>query len=141
MTEIESNLVTYEFLQDAIENAGLEAKIEPDEDRVVVQGLDITCYVSIEAEYNLLTLRTYIRCRENAPIEEIPKLVCELGKTKMVQFSYTISEDGTVYIEGYYEILYKHGFNKKNFLYSLREFSSFFITQFRIMDRYETFFD
>lgn len=141
MNEIESSLVTYEFLKDAIENAGLEAKIEPEKDRIVVQGLDITCYVIIDNEFKFLTIRTYMRCRQDAPIHEIPKLVCDLGRTKMVQFSYTLNDEGGVSIDGFYEMLYKHGFNKKNFLYSLREFSSFFITRFRIMDRYEIFFD
>lgn len=140
MTEIESSLVTYEFLKDAIENAGVEAKIEHEKDRIVVQGLDVTCYVIINEELNLLTIRTFIDCRDDAPIDEIPKLVCDLGRTKMVQFSYTVTDEGRIYIEGYYEIIYKYGFNKKNFLYSLRKFTSLFKDCFRFLDRYDDFF-
>lgn len=85
-------------------------------------------------------IRTWMQCKENAPVEELPEFVCKLNQKIVVQFIHTTYEDGRAYIDGHYYMPYKFGLNTKNFLYMLRKFSSIFIDVIREYDSDDVFF-
>jgi hypothetical protein len=141
MTEVDQEQITSHFLKDVIESAGLDATIEMDEDeKITVKGLDFICYVSVNEELNLITMRTWLQCKEDVVIDQLREFVCNLNKKIIVQFNYTTYEDGRAYVDGYYQMPYKFGFNTKNFLYMLRKFTSVFIDSIREADTDDVFF-
>lgn len=142
MSEVGQELIKYHFLKEVIESAGLDATIEPDdEDQITVRGLDFICHISITEELNLITMRTWIQCKEEIDLDQLRELVCTLNKKIIVQFNYTTYEDGRAYVDGYYQMPYKFGFNTKNFLYMLRKFTSVFIDSIRQADTDDKFFN
>lgn len=85
--------------------------------------------------------RTWLKFGDHAPVERLPEFVTNCNNKIVVQFSLTQYDDNSAYIDGYYYMPYKFGFNLKNFLFMLRKFSSIFISTIRQNDKDDIFFN
>ena len=131
MTEVTKDQITLEFLREVIENAGLETEFQESDAEgkwIDVKGLEIDCYVSLVEQTDYIQIRTYIKCRKEAPLNELPNFVCTLNKNLiLLQFTFSTYEDGSSFIDGTYFMTYKFGFNTNNFIHILRRVSAIFI--------------
>jgi hypothetical protein len=142
MSLTEAENVTIELIKDALENAALEVKIDPEDGELYVNGLEFPCWVSLDAERNLISFRTYLKCKEGAPNDQLPKVVRTLNESKIiVTFTSTTYDDGRGYINGYYYLFHNFGLNTKNLIFSLRKFSEIFVSGIREIDEDDVFFD
>lgn len=109
--------------------------------RITVKGLDFQCYVKIDGEHEVLDFHIWMKFREDVQYELIPTFVANLNRTKIVvQFSYTTSPDECAYLDGVFQLPYKYGFKRLNFIYMLRLFSTIFINAIRENDQEDLFF-
>lgn len=132
MCVVEKESFNFELLKGVIEDAGYEAEITAVEgDRIIVNGFDTTCYITLDKSYEFVIIRTYVVCTDNIMMDNMHEFVCKLNKKLLVQFLYTEHVDGTVCIDGFYSMPYKFGFNTKNFIETLEAFASIFKEGFR----------
>lgn len=135
MSAVEKESVNFYLLKSVVEEAGYQAEITSVEgDRIIVNGFDTTCYITLDNSYEFVIMRTYVACTDKIMIDNIHEFVCKLNKKLLVQFIYTEHDNGTVFIDGFYSMPYKFGFNTKNFMETLEAFSSIFIEGLRELD-------
>ena len=141
---IESSEVTNDLVKSILEDTTLEASIINDDDggeEIYVEGLAFPCFVRIDQERNLISIRTYVKCKESAPLGSIHEFVGRLNDSKiLVKFTSTVYENGDAFVNGKYALHYKYGFIPKNFLLTLRKFSEIFISSIRENDKDDVFF-
>jgi len=140
MNYLESNDVTKEKLIELIKISGLDV-LDEESEKFYVKGLDIGLWVSLDKEAELIRVFTYIQCKENAPVENLGILSNDCNNSYIfVQFSATVYEDGSGYLNGCYYIYYKFGLIPAMLNYSLRKFSTIFIEAVREKDNEDIFF-
>ena len=143
MIEILSrNEVTYPTLEGLFANAGIESKIDSDGDGIYLKGLEAPCWIFIDQEEGYVLFQTSVLCKENVPPEEIIVLPEVLNESNvLVTFTYSIYEDGRLYLNGHHCLYFAFDLNIKNFLFTARTFASMFANGLRHVDSDEGYFE
>jgi hypothetical protein len=142
MSDIMASEVTGEYVRSILEGAVFDVDVDPDDGELYVRGLDFPCWVHVDQDRELIKIRTYIKCKDNAPLDDLPGFVLNINGTKiLVSFTSSVYEDGRGYLNGYHYMYFKYGFNEKNFIYTLRKFSSIFREAITENDKDDIFFE
>ena len=141
MSVITAKEVTKEKLIEIFNNAALEVVADDDSNEICVKGTDFPLWVSIEEEGQFIRLRTYLECKEGAPLEELPSLAALCNdEYVLVNFTTTVYEDGRGYLNGIYYIYYNFGLIAPQLVYSTKKFSAIFLAALREFDSEDKFF-
>lgn len=138
MSLIKTTDVTVEKLTEIFTNAAFD--VTKDEDELYVKGGDFPLWVSINENGKFIKLRTYIACKEGAPLDDLSELSAACNEYILVKFTSTVYEDGRGYINGYYHMYYNFGLIAPQLVYTLKEFSEIFLAAVKEYDSEEKFF-
>ena len=141
MSFIKANEVSKEKLIEILTNAALEVDDQDEPNEVYVRGVDFPLWVSIDDGGKFIKLRTYLKCVDGAPIEELPAFSNSCNSEYiLVQFTNTIYEDGTGFINGAHFIYFNFGLIPSQLVYTIKKFSSIFVAAIREFDPDDKFF-
>ena len=134
--------VTVEGLKDIFEAAAIGARIDDDGEVYANHGLEFPIWVLLDDEQKTITLRTYLSCREDAPVDELASYAQRLNdRFHTVQFSGKTYDDDDARLMGSYTIHGRFGILVPQLLLTMRRFSSIFIAAVRETDVDNKFFE
>ena len=141
MDVLKSEDVTVDAVNELLNIAGCVTKVDQDGDIFVQEGLDFGVWVIIDRDKKCLVFRTYMRCKQDAPLDELDAYVASLNsKYYLAQFSYNTYENGQAFVNAHYFIFYNFGLIPRQVIFSLRTFAEVFIEAIKISDKDDKFF-
>jgi hypothetical protein len=142
MNVVKADDVTKEKLIEILTNAALEVVEEDDEpNEVYVKGLDFGVWLSFDDEKKIIRMKTYAKCKDDAPLDELAALSesCN-AKYMLVQFSSTVYDDGIGYLNGNCYMYYNFGLIPPQLIFTLKKFATIYIEAVREKDSEDKFF-
>lgn len=141
MSLIKADELTKDKLVELITNAGLEVHDEGENNKIYVRTEAFGLWVSFDSELKRLHLTTFCKCKDNAPLHELGLLseICN-QEYPMIQFSSTVYEDGTGFLNGTYCLYYTFGLVVPNLIHTMKVFNDIFIEAIRVKDKDDKFF-
>ena len=139
MNVINANEVTKEKLIEIFTNAAFEVT-EDEDGEIYLKGGDFPLWVSIDEKGKFIKLRTYLKCKEGAPVEDIPELLAACNEFILVNFTPSVYEDGRAYLNGFYYMYYNFGLIAPQLVYTVKQFSEIFLAAIKENDPEDKFF-
>jgi hypothetical protein len=138
MSIFKASDVTKEKLVEIFTNAVLE--VTDDDDELYIKGGDFPLWVSIDEESKFIKFRTYLQCKDGAPLAELTEFSSQCNEYILVNFTSTVYEDGRGYLNGYYYMFYNFGLIAAQLVYTTKRFSEIFLAAIKEYDSEDKFF-
>ena len=139
MNVIKATEVTKEKLIEIFTNAAFEVT-EDDDGELYLKGGDFPLWVSINETGKYIKLRTFLKCKDGAPLEDLSDLSTACNEYILVTFTPTVYEDGRGYLNGYYYMYYNFGLIAPQLVHTTKEFSEIFLAAIKANDPEDRFF-
>ena len=139
MSVIKATDVTKEKLIELFTNAAFEVT-EDDDGDLYLKGGDFPLWVSINETGKYIKLRTYLKCKDGAPLEDLSDLSIACNDYILVTFTPTVYEDGRGYLNGYSYMYYNFGLIAPQLVHTTKEFSNIFLAAIKENDPEDNFF-
>jgi len=139
MNVIKATEVTKEKLIEIFTNAAFEVT-EDDDGELYLKGGDFPLWVSINETGKYIKLRTFLQCKDGAPLEDLSDLSTACNEYILVTFTPTVYEDGRGYLNGYYYMYYNFGLIAPQLVHTTKEFSEIFLAAIKANDPEDKFF-
>jgi len=140
MSVIKATDVTVEKLIEIFTNAAFEVTEDENDHELYVKGGDFPLWVSIDEDGKYIKLRTYLACKDGAPLEDLSDLSAACNQYILVNFTPTVYEDGRGYLNGYYYMYFNFGLIAPQLVYTVKQFSEIFLSAIRGSDPDDKFF-
>lgn len=134
--------ITKQKLAEAFQNSGTECIVSDEDNEIYLSGGDIEfpIWVRIDDKNKRLSFFTYLKVKNDAPIDQIPNFLEKLNQRILVQFTKSVDDDNNAYVNGYYYMYTNFGIILPQLLLTAKKFSEIFIATIRDYDSEDVFF-
>ena len=140
MSVIKATDVTVEKLIEIFTNAAFEVTEDENDRELYVKGGDFPLWISIDDNGKFIKLRTYMACKEGAPLDDLSELSAACNEYILVNFTPTVYEDGRGYLNGFYYMYYNFGLIAPQLVHTTKKFSEIFLAAIKENDPEDNFF-
>ncbi len=143
MPLIKSNEVNSENLLQILTSAAFEAEAQEDGSIYLKRGvIDFGCWLKFNDDMKAVRLYTFAQCKEGAILNGLNNACAKLNEVyALVKFTTTAYEDGSLYLNGEYDLYYNFGIISEQLIHSIRMFSEIFLIGIRESDPDDEFFN
>lgn len=143
MRTMEFSDITKENLAEVFELAAIECDIDDEDNELYIKKscVDFPLWVMIDDERKTIMLYTQFKLKDDAPVDQLAAFAQMLNDTyTTVQFAAGESDDGKVFLKGYYNIFTNFGIIVPQLIHTVKKFSEIFIDAIREKDQENIFF-
>ena len=130
---LEPKEVTQDKLVEILKNAAFD--IEVQESGIYIKDTSFPIWLNIDNKKQLIKLYTCVKFKETVDVNLINDFISDCNSTyDLVQFLNINAEDNINYFYGFYFIYFNFGIIPQHAIYTIRQFSSVFVSALREKD-------
>lgn len=139
MRILEAEEVTQEKVAEILKNAAFNISLEDSE--IYINDTNFPLSLRINHEKQFIMLYTFIPFLDDLPIEKLNEFSSDCNaEYELVQFSNTRNTDGKNYMYGFYYMFFNFGIIPQQLIFTIREFTSSYLTALREKDKDDLYF-